>query len=91
MTQTDYDLLIIGGGLIGASLVCALAGQDLRIALIEAAPFAASAHPSYDDRAKKIARATVKLLRHAGVKIAILGTEETSTGAPARRAGNCRP
>jgi Fe-S oxidoreductase len=43
---------------------------------------------SYDDRAKKIARATVQLLRHAGVNFAILGTEETCTGDPARRAGN---
>ena len=43
---------------------------------------------SYDDRAKKIARATVKLLREAGVDFAILGTEETCTGDPARRAGN---
>jgi Fe-S oxidoreductase len=43
---------------------------------------------SYDDRAKKIARATVQLLRHAGIDFAILGTEETCTGDPARRAGN---
>jgi Fe-S oxidoreductase len=43
---------------------------------------------SYDDRAKKIARATVQLLQHAGVDFAILGTEETCTGDPARRAGN---
>ena len=43
---------------------------------------------SYDDRAKKIARATVKLFQQAGVKFAILGTEETCTGDPARRAGN---
>jgi len=43
---------------------------------------------SYDDRAKKIARATVKLLREAGTDFAILGTEETCTGDPARRAGN---
>jgi Fe-S oxidoreductase/nitrate reductase gamma subunit len=43
---------------------------------------------SYDDRAKKIARATVQLLQHAGINFAILGTEETCTGDPARRAGN---
>ena len=43
---------------------------------------------SYDDRAKKIARATVKLLRQAGVEFAILGMEESCTGDPARRAGN---
>jgi len=43
---------------------------------------------SYDQRAKKIARATAKLLKRAGVDFAILGDEETCTGDPARRAGN---
>ncbi|MBI2392700.1 MAG: (Fe-S)-binding protein [Deltaproteobacteria bacterium] len=43
---------------------------------------------SYDDRAKKIARATAKLLKAAGVDFAILGQEESCTGDPARRAGN---
>ncbi len=43
---------------------------------------------SYDDRAKKIARAVVKLLKAANVDFAILGQEETCTGDPARRAGN---
>ncbi len=43
---------------------------------------------SYDDRAKKIARATALLLKTAGVDFAILGEEETCTGDPARRAGN---
>ena len=43
---------------------------------------------SYDDRAKKIARATAKLLKQAGVDFAILGQEENCTGDPARRAGN---
>jgi Fe-S oxidoreductase len=43
---------------------------------------------SYDDRAKKIARAIAKLLKQAGVDFAILGQEESCTGDPARRAGN---
>ncbi len=43
---------------------------------------------SFDDRAKKVARATAQLLKKAGVNFAILGTEETCTGDPARRAGN---
>jgi Fe-S oxidoreductase len=43
---------------------------------------------SYDERAKKIARVTAKLLTLAGVDFAILGQEETCTGDPARRAGN---
>jgi Fe-S oxidoreductase len=43
---------------------------------------------SYDERAKKIARATAKLLKMSGVDFAILGQEENCTGDPARRAGN---
>jgi len=43
--------------------------------------------PSFDDRARKIARATAQLLKQAGVDFAILGPEETCTGDPARRAG----
>jgi Fe-S oxidoreductase len=43
---------------------------------------------SYDSRAQKTARAVARLLAHAGVDFAILGTEETCTGDPARRAGN---
>jgi len=44
--------------------------------------------PSFDERAKKVARATVKLMQQAGVDFGILGTEEQCTGDPARRAGN---
>lgn len=43
---------------------------------------------SYDDRAKKISRAFVKLLNKAEVDFAVLGTEESSTGDVAKRAGN---
>ena len=44
---------------------------------------------SYDDRAKKISRAFVKILVHsANVNFAVLGTEESSTGDAAKRAGN---
>jgi Fe-S oxidoreductase len=43
---------------------------------------------SYDDRAKKISRAFVKILHQANVDFAVLGAEETSTGDAAKRAGN---
>ena len=43
---------------------------------------------AYDDRAKKVAQSVAKLLKAANVDFAILGTEETCTGDPARRAGN---
>jgi Fe-S oxidoreductase len=43
---------------------------------------------SYDDRAKKISRAFVKILNNANVDFAVLGSEESCTGDVAKRAGN---
>lgn len=43
---------------------------------------------SFDDRAKKITKAFVKILNKANVNFAVLGTEESCTGDPAKRAGN---
>ena len=43
---------------------------------------------SFDDRAKKITKALVKILNHCKVNFAVLGTEESCTGDPAKRAGN---
>ena len=43
---------------------------------------------SFDDRAKKITRAFVKILNKAGINFAVLGTEESCSGDPAKRAGN---
>jgi len=59
MADEHYDLIIIGGGLAGASLACALknaklknAGlqQPLKIAVVEAYALDTEAQPSYDDR-----------------------------------------
>jgi Fe-S oxidoreductase len=43
---------------------------------------------SFDDRAKKITKAIAKILHKANVSFAILGSEESCTGDPAKRAGN---
>ena len=43
---------------------------------------------SFDERAQKITKAFVKILHHAEIKYAVLGTEESCTGDPAKRAGN---
>ena len=43
---------------------------------------------SYDDRAKKISKAFVKILNEANVDFAVLGAEESNTGDVAKRAGN---
>lgn len=43
---------------------------------------------SFDDRAKKISKAFVNILNSAKIDFAVLGTEESCTGDPAKRAGN---
>ena len=43
---------------------------------------------SFDDRAKKITKAFVRILNNANVDFAVLGTEESCTGDPAKRSGN---
>ena len=43
---------------------------------------------SFDDRAKKITKAFAGLLQQAGVDFAVLGTEESCSGDPAKRSGN---
>jgi len=43
---------------------------------------------SFDERAQKITKALVKILHHVGIKYAVLGTEESCNGDPAKRAGN---
>ena len=43
---------------------------------------------SFDDRAKKITKAFVKIMNHTKTSFAVLGTEESCSGDPAKRAGN---
>jgi heterodisulfide reductase subunit D len=43
---------------------------------------------SFDDRYKKVTGAFIKILNHIGVSFSVLGTEESCTGDPAKRAGN---
>lgn len=48
-----YDVLIVGGGMVGASMACALSrasGLDLRIAVVEGTPFDSGQQPSFDAR-----------------------------------------
>ena len=43
---------------------------------------------SFDERAQKITRDICRILNHVGISFAVLGTEESCTGDPAKRAGN---
>jgi 2-octaprenyl-6-methoxyphenol hydroxylase len=56
-----HDIVIVGGGLVGASLAIALEGQGLDVALVEATPDGAMP-PVFDERSLSFAEATLNAL-----------------------------
>ena len=67
-TPAPYDLAIVGGGLVGASLALSLAPLGLRIALVEAVPpVQGEQHPSFDERTTALANGTVRAFKTLGV------------------------
>jgi 2-octaprenyl-6-methoxyphenol hydroxylase len=63
----EFDVAIVGGGLVGASLATALAQLGLKIALLEAVTPRASQQPSYDDRTLALSMSSCRILQGLGV------------------------
>ncbi|NBC15231.1 MAG: 2-octaprenyl-6-methoxyphenyl hydroxylase [Gammaproteobacteria bacterium] len=80
----DYDLVIVGGGLVGGSLACALAGSGLRVAVVEAATAqapngAAAAGPppaQYDERVIALSLASRRIFAGLGIWPALADAAE---------------
>lgn len=69
--RSDFDILIVGGGLVGASLACALRGGPYSIGVVEAVPLASAMQPSYDDRHLALAFGSRRIFEGIGVWNAI--------------------
>lgn len=66
MTQ-QFDITVIGGGMVGSALALGMAKQGKSVALVETtAPEAFSAEQAMDNRVSAISHASVKLLQELG-------------------------
>ncbi len=63
----DFDILIAGGGMVGASLAAALAPLALKIAVVEAVRFGSHGQPSYDDRITAVSWGSRRIFEGIGL------------------------
>lgn len=63
----QHDVVIIGGGLVGASLGCALADVNIDCALVESTPFGVDEQPSYDERTVALTYSSRQIFAGIGV------------------------
>ncbi len=67
MIKQEYDVLIVGGGMVGAAVACALGGSDLKVALIEQCmPNAFSKEQAHDMRVSALSIASQQILATVG-------------------------
>ncbi|HEV2703485.1 MAG TPA: 2-octaprenyl-6-methoxyphenyl hydroxylase [Steroidobacteraceae bacterium] len=62
-----FDIAIIGGGMVGASLAVALAAAGRRVVLIEAVAPESSAHQSFDERTTALGNASRRIFETLGL------------------------
>ena len=62
VASNDYDIIISGGGLVGASLAIALADLPLRIVLVEAVLPDDAENSSFDERSIALSRSSKSIL-----------------------------
>ena len=67
MKTTEHDLIIVGGGMVGASLALALKNSQLNVALIEAFSIKTDQQPSYDDRGIALSYGSQRIFETMGL------------------------
>ena len=62
-----YDIVVAGGGMVGASLALAIAPLGLRVAIVEPVARDAAGQPSFDDRTTALSRSSQRMFEAMGL------------------------
>jgi len=65
--KPDYDVIIVGGGMVGMAAALSLSQLNLTIALLESTTPTGDSHPSYDDRTLVVNQASVCFWKNIGI------------------------
>lgn len=65
--DVDFDVIVVGGGLVGASMACALDGAGVSVAVIERFPPESDAQPSFDERTIALTWSSRQILGGLGI------------------------
>jgi 2-octaprenyl-6-methoxyphenol hydroxylase len=69
----EFDVAIVGGGMVGASFALALRGTKLRVLLIESVPPDSASQPSFDERTTALGNGSRQIFESLGVWPAMVG------------------
>lgn len=78
MKTDKYDLIISGGGMVGASLACILVEYGFKVALVEATAYSSTNQPSFDIRALALTYSSGVIFQNLNVWQGLSTTEATS-------------
>src|SRR5690349_22872560 len=65
--MNNYDVAIVGGGMVGASFALALRATKLRVLLIESIPPDSASQPSFDERTTALGNGSRQIFETLGV------------------------
>ncbi len=65
--KPDFDIIIVGGGMVGMAAALSLSQLNLSIALLESQVAEGNSHPSYDDRTLVVNQASVNFWKNLGI------------------------